>query len=263
MKVHLPQSRFTEVARARHRLERTGWPRLQMSVIVLVTGAAGLLSSFLLLAAGIESMLLRYPLAVVIAYGVFLLQMWTWTRWRGDSVIDGLDMPGEPGMLSPGGGGDNWTGAGGGSGGGGASASWSSSMESGSSGPCAGADVLEVDVLEVVDADAGLPLLAILALTAVAVACVAAAGWVVWTAPALMAELLVDAAIAGGLYRRMRGAQAEGWWWLCARHTLWPLLGVLAFFAALGAIAGLLAPEATTLSGALQALRSLSISPTP
>lgn len=242
--------RYIEVARARNRLERNGWPRLQMAVIVLVTGAVGLLSSFLMLAAGVESMWLRYPLAVLIAYGVFLLLMWVWMRWR-DTAADALDVPDFP-MRGTGGGGGGWTGSGGGSGGGGASASWTPSSGSGSS-----TRSVDVDVLDVVDGDAGLPLLAILALVAIAAVCVVAAGWVVWSAPALMAELMVDAAIAGGLYKRMRGAEAEGWWWLCVRHTFWPLAGVLCFFAVLGAVAGHVAPETTTLMQAFQALRSM------
>ena len=81
-----------------------------------------------------------------------------------------------------------------------------------------------------------------------------AAGWVVWTAPVLMAELLVDGAIAAGLYKRMRNVHAQGWWWLCVRHTFWPLLGVLAFFAVLGGVADHVAPGANTLMQALKAL---------
>ena len=78
--------------------------------------------------------------------------------------------------------------------------------------------------------------------------------WVVWSAPVLMAELLVDAAIAGGLYRRMRGMQEQGWWRVCVTHTIWPLLGLLLFFAVLGWLAQALAPGATHLLQVIQAL---------
>lgn len=74
--------------------------------------------------------------------------------------------------------------------------------------------------------------------------------WVVWSAPVLMAELLVDAALAGGLYRRMQGMQEQG----CVTHTIWPLLGLLLFFAVLGWLAQALAPEATHLLQVIQAL---------
>lgn len=244
MSSNLPQHRAAEVARFRHWLERTTWPRLQMAGIVIVTGAVGLLSSFLLLQGGMESMLLRYPLAIAIAYVVFLLLMWAWTRWGADATVDAADA-----CLSThgsGGGASGWTGTGGGSGGGGSSASWTSSSDASSAS--------DASALDIVDADAGLPLLAALVLALVAAACVIAAGWVVWTAPMLMAELLVDSAIAAGLYKRMRHVPAQGWWWLCVRHTFWPLLGVLVFFVVLGGVADRIAPEANTLMQALKAL---------
>jgi hypothetical protein len=245
----MPQSRDTEIWRARQRLQRFGWPRLQMGAIVLLTGVAGLVASFVLLTSGIESMPLRYPLAILIAYGVFLLQMWGWIRWRGDPVADVTDMGIDLALSLPGSGssGGAWAGSGGGSGGAGSSASWGDPVSS----------VGESSVLDVVDGDvevSTLPVLAVLAIAAVAVVAVVAAGWVVWSAPVLMAELMVDAAIAGGLYRRMRGAQAQGWWWLCVRHTFWPLLGVIGFFVVFGGIAQWLSPGATTLMEAVRAL---------
>ena len=230
--------RALEIQHARAMLQRS-WPRLQMTFVVLVTAAAGFLSSYLLRGAGMDAMLLRYPLAILIAYAIFLLQMWMWIRWR-DNPLDG-----DPGTFDHGGGGD-WSGGGGTSGGGGSSASWGPSADSASSG--------DVSVLDVVDGDAALPLLAAVVLAAVAAVALVAAGWVVWSAPTLMAELLVDAAIGAGLYRRMRRVEAQGWWWLCVRHTFWPLLGVIVFFAALGALLQHLVPEASTLMEALRAL---------
>ena len=49
-----------------------------MSLLVSLTGGAGLLASFLMLHAGIASMAWRYPLALLAAYGVFLLLLWLW-----------------------------------------------------------------------------------------------------------------------------------------------------------------------------------------
>ncbi len=86
----LPANRGSEVVRARQHLQQLGWPRLQMALIVALTGAAGFLASHLLRLAGIDAMLLRYPMAVLLAYGVFLLLMWIWIRWRWDNVLDGL-----------------------------------------------------------------------------------------------------------------------------------------------------------------------------
>ncbi|MGH7451442.1 MAG: hypothetical protein ACRENG_08875 [bacterium] len=66
------------VARVKHWLERRSMPRLQMSIIVLVTALAGFLSSFLLLQLGMTRMGIRYLLAVEFAYAAFLglLRLW-------------------------------------------------------------------------------------------------------------------------------------------------------------------------------------------
>lgn len=67
----------------------------------------------------------------------------------------------------------------------------------------------------------------------------------------------MDAAIAGGLYRRMQGMQGmqeQGGWRVCVTHTIWPLLGLLLFFVVLGWLAQELAPGATHLLQVIQAL---------
>lgn len=246
----LPVNRGGEVVRARRHLQQRGWPRLQMALIVALTGAAGFLASYLLRLAGIDAMLLRYPMAVLLAYGVFLLLMWVWIRWRWDNVLDGLSpdvggsgaSPRGSAMESP------WSGAGGRSGGGGASASWNESV------PAGGGDAGELPLTGLAEDEAGLPLLAILGLVALVATVLLASVWVVWSAPVLMAELLVDAAIAGGLYRRMQGMQQQGWWRVCVSHTIWPLLGLLLFFAMLGWLAQDLAPGASHLLQVIQAL---------
>lgn len=238
----LPTSRGSEVVRARQHLQRRGWPRLQMALIVALTGAAGFLASHLLRVAGIDAMLLRYPMAVVLAYGVFLLLMWIWIRWRWDNVLDGLSPDVGGGSSAHGtAGGPAWNGAGGRSGGGGASASWSDSAAHSDAG------VGEVPLAGLAEDEAGLPVLAILGIVALVATVVLASVWVVWSAPVLMAELLVDAAIAGGLYRRMQGMQEQGWWRVCVTHTIWPLLGLLLFFAIVGWLAQQLVPGAASL----------------
>lgn len=235
--------RFT-IEHARRHLERDGWPRLQMSAIVLITATGGLLASFLLRNAGVDAMAVRYTMATLVAYGLFLLLMWAWVRWRND--VDGelagdcVDLGSSAAQDTSG-----WAGHGGNSAGASRSGTWSA--------PSVTSDVSGHGALpDFVDGEAGLPILAILAVLAAAAVAIVAAAWVVWSAPVLMAELLVDAALAGGLYRRMRGVQAQGWWWLCVRHTLWPLIGVLTFVIVVGAFAQHKAPQATTLMEAIQ-----------
>ncbi len=248
MNLRMPQSPATETARARQRLERSGWPRLQMAAIVLVTAAVGLLASFGLRMAGIDSMVQRYPLAILAAYGIFLLQMWVWFRWREDHLGDVLEAGIDIATSSPGDVEGGWAGGGGSSGGGGGSGSWTASADSACS-----ADGSVLDVADAADVEA-LPILAVLAILALMMFAVIAAGWVVWSAPVLMAELIVDGAIAGGLYRRMRTVQSQGWWWLCVRHTIWPLIGIIVSFAVFGAIVQYLVPDATTLMEGLRGL---------
>jgi hypothetical protein len=53
-------------------------PRLLISLILLLTGLAGFLTSFLLLRLGVIEMWLRYPAAILVAYSVFLLLLRLW-----------------------------------------------------------------------------------------------------------------------------------------------------------------------------------------
>ena len=55
-----PLQRHQLVARLRDRLERQGFPRLQMLLLVSLTGAAGFVASFTLLRLGLTEMWLRY-----------------------------------------------------------------------------------------------------------------------------------------------------------------------------------------------------------
>lgn len=53
-----------------------------MLLILWGTGMAGFLLSFLLLRAGLSAMWLRYPLAVGLAYGVFLALLRVWLSYQ-------------------------------------------------------------------------------------------------------------------------------------------------------------------------------------
>ena len=62
----------------KQRLLRKSAPRFQVCLILLFTGLAGFLISFALLHSGVYSMWLRYPLAILAAYFVFLLLLRLW-----------------------------------------------------------------------------------------------------------------------------------------------------------------------------------------
>ncbi len=147
----LPVNHGSEVVRARQHLQQRGWPRLQMALIVALTGAAGFLASYLLRLAGIDAMLLRYPMAVA-------------GLWRVPAARVDLD----PLALG--------------------------------------------NVLEGLSPDVG----------------------------------------GGSPSPRMQGMQEQGWWRVCVSHTIWPLLGLLLFFAVLGWLAQECVPGASHLLQVIQ-----------
>src|SRR5688500_8269160 len=81
-------TRSSAVLRLRRRLEEQTFPRVQMALIVMLTGAIGVLVSFLFLRWGMDSMALRYPLAVACAYVFFLFLLWLWLRTKGEDYLD-------------------------------------------------------------------------------------------------------------------------------------------------------------------------------
>lgn len=241
----------------RRRLQRQEWPRLQMSLMVLLTALAGFLASYVLRESGLATLWLRYALATGIAYLVFLMVLGIWLHWRRSSWIDLVDpaWAGESPTPPP----IGHVGSGGQSGGAGASASFTSTDAGLGSAPLdvrpldVGADSLEISrITAVADAEeAGAVIIAI----AAALAGVIAMLWVVWIAPTLMADLLLDAAIAGGLYRRLKRIDANNWWQTAIRHTIVPFLLVLVFTALIGGAAQLAAPQAQSIGEVVTALR--------
>jgi hypothetical protein len=137
--------RKSKVERVREMLLRRGLPRLQMTLILLVTGLVGFLVSFVLLRAGVGRMWLRYPVAVVVAYIAFLLLLRLWLayqRWsaRRESSHFDVDLPGIDGLSLdlPGGAGDAGGAAFGGGGdfaGAGAGGGWDTTGLSGDAAP--------------------------------------------------------------------------------------------------------------------------------
>lgn len=198
-----PLRREDEVARIRERLLRLGFPRARMLLLVLVTGGSGLLASWLLLRAGLVSMPLRYLLALLVAYAIFLLLVRAFAV-RGDL---NLDLPGSGNSPA------QATGSGG------------SHVEAG----VPGAHAHGAGWLDGAGSIEALPLLLVIAVLAIACASL----WVVVSAPTLFAELLVDGALSATLYRRLRGLDARHWLDTALRHTIGPFaitaLVVIAF----------------------------------
>jgi hypothetical protein len=257
-------TRSGEIARLMGRLNRDGYPRLQMSLLVALTGGAGLLASFLLLhSAGVEAMHARYPAAVGCAYLAFLFLLWLWLRTKADDYLDGsIDIPDLSGMGSPGiDARPDFGGAGGDFGGGGASGNFvvddSLPAPSLSIGDSGAADGLGEAVGEVVGgADEGaIPLAVALLVAALVAVLLFATFYIVYLAPALFAELLVDGALSASLYRRMRGLQTRHWLESALRRTAVPFAVTALGLALIGYALHAYAPEAHTLGEVLRHFR--------
>jgi hypothetical protein len=230
------------------RLMQTSFPRVQMMVILALAGLGSFLSSATLLALGFDGMTLRYALAAALGYLMFLLLVRLWIAYQERSLsLDGLDgvdlldvdlpnlnLTGSAVAESFGGGG------GGSFGGGGASGSWG---DSGGGGGLA-------DLDGGADLDEAWPIvLAVVAL----LAGIAALGFVVYSSPMMFAEVLLDAAVVGAVFKRTRRHQRRHWLHGVVRRTWIPGV-VLVLFAAVGGFALQAAqPEAHTLGEVLHA----------
>jgi hypothetical protein len=227
--------------------------RFHLSLIVTLSGVTAFLSSMLALAAGMESMTIRYPVAVACGYAAFLLLIRAWIalHQHGKGTAESghfLDVvaPDLLGARLPsrlGGGSDVAFFAGGRSGGAGAGLNWSGAMSSGRSSNTVPSLDLDLDDLWPV---------------VLAVVCVLggalAIGYVIYTAPVFLAEVAVDAAIVSGIYRKLKKREPSHWALTVVRHTAIPAL-VLIVFAALGGYAAhLIAPEARSIGGVIRAL---------
>ena len=266
------------VERVRRLLVRRGRPRIEMSLILAATGAAGFVASFAMLHLGLSLMWLRYGLAVLFAYAVFLmlLRIWLYLHSRepkGDVSDYLLDLVPEDfrvpshateaaadtfgGGADFGGGGPGGTWDGGVSAGmqhvaapcdtGGASVGSVSSGGGGGGGSGGGA----LSGLDIFDADSEGCVFFLLAL-ALVVAGTLAALYVVYAAPLLLAEILVEGVLLSGLYRGMKSARRGGGDWLGAavRRTWLAVLLTLVTFSAAGYFLQRAAPRARSIGEA-------------
>lgn len=259
--------RRAAVARMRRHLERLHAPRLLMTGAVALTAGAAFVASYVMLRIGFDAPALRWPLAVVVGWGVFLALLAAWLPAGAgrrsddgegpglDDVLDAADTASDVADLLRVARGADRSGlpAGGGVRSGFADADFSAGARGLPAEP-AGARSgggLEVDLGDV---DGGVPLLLIAAGLLALVAVVAAAAWIVWSAPILLAELLVDVGLARGLYRRLQGADSPNWLWTAIRRTALPFAAVIVMAGVAGWAVGVVAPGAATLGEALERL---------
>jgi hypothetical protein len=203
-----------------------------------------------MLQAGLTAMGQRYFCAMVLAYAAFFLMLWLWLRTRGD-VPD----------FFPGGGNSagvpEFRGAGGAFDGGGASGDYevisgAADLADGASSAVGVGDAAG-GVGEAAGAagDAAAPL-AVLAVVALAAGIVFSSVFVIYTAPVLFAELLVDGVLAAGLYRGLRGVDQRHWMESALRRTVVPFLLTTLFVTSVGWGMGRYAPEAHSVGDVLR-----------
>ena len=239
-----PLKRHHLVARLRANLERQSFPRLQMLLLVSLTGAAGFIASFTMLRLGLTQMGLRYLAAFGFAYLAFLGLLWLWLRTKAADYADIADFSNIP--LPDGGTPSGGFSGGGGSGaGGGASGSFDSPLAGMHADVSSASDSASEALGSVGDAVSGADVFALPLVMIVFVGVLLLSSfWIVYSAPVLFAELLVDGVLAASLYRRLRGLESQHWLETAIKKTAWPFLMMGLLISALGWGMQSYAPEA-------------------
>lgn len=242
--------RHHEVRRIRANLERDSFPRLQMFLLVMLTGASGFVASYVLLHAGLVAMWLRYLAAFGAAYLMFLFLLWLWLRTQGEDYTHFSDVSGTPSSGS-GSSGTSYSGKGGEFGGGGATGSFDSPTDSslmiGDSASPVG-DVLGT----VAEAEEfAIPLVVLVLLGAMLLSSL----FMIYSAPVLFAELLVDGVLSASLYRRLRGIEMNHWIETAVRRTVVPFALTAALVSACGWGMALYAPDAHSIGDVISSAK--------
>ena len=232
-----------------------------MTLIVAATGVSGFLASAALVHAGVDSMGVRYALAFLIAYGVFLVLVRLWVelyRRRIEGVDEALDFtpdvvdgPDIGASSIPGGGGGSIgsgdvPGGGGDFGGGGASGDWDTPALARADVPAPaarkGGD--GGGIADSLDLDDGW---VIVVPIVIALGSLIAAAVLIWSAPGLLAELAVDVLLVSRLYKRLETLDRRSWLWTAIRKTWIPALIVGVLLVAGGIVLDVVVPEARTM----------------
>jgi hypothetical protein len=248
----------------RDRLERTivarHAVRLHLTLILLACFATGLVATKLLLVAGVDSMLVRYPVALVAAYAMFLLGIRLWlvyAGYGGDRTPSGGaklkgqgadwigDLPGF-GTSSPRVDGGGVRGGGGGFGGAGASAEFAGAPAGGDAPVRATGLLPSFGGKGSGSIDPGDDGWVIVALVALAAAVLGVGIYLVYMAPTILSDATFAALLSGGLVRSTRRIGAGGWVGSVIRDTWIPFAVVFAFTLIFAATAHHFHPEART-----------------
>jgi hypothetical protein len=243
--------RLKELNRLRRQIELRSFPRLQMLIIVAISGATGFLASVMLLDSGVTEMWLRYSFAMAATYLMFLFLLWLWLRTSAEDYLDFPDLSG----MAPSGhsheSGQVFEAKGGEFGGGGAQGSYDGPISGPAISPEPISNMSASDGNVIGEALEGAAQAEEFAIPLIVLALLGAllfsSAIIVYSAPMLFAELLLDAALAAGLYRKLRSLPSQHWLETAIRRTAWPFIATTIFIAASGWGMQLYAPGAHSL----------------
>lgn len=259
----------TFVERTRARLQQQRWLRLHVLLIALLTWLGLMSAGLLLRLAGIDSLALRYALALPLTYLIYLGLLRLWAGYLlGDEdvspdavealeLLPDLPLPRDGGALPR-----FESGAGGDFGGGGASGSFvgdaADAIDAGGIATEVAGKTLKLGAEALDGADEGalviVPLLVVLAIGALLMTMLGLGVFALFGVDVLMAVVLevALAGLAGGFaWRRSR----EGWLSRAFSHTWKAALAMLLYGVLLGAVLDHWVPQAQSLPHALQLLR--------
>lgn len=224
--VVMSQPRQETLARIQAVIESQSWPRIQMTLLVCLTGGIGFLTSFVLLHHGVTTIWVRYLISMGAAYIGFLFLLWIWSRARDRSLADNLDAP-DIGWPGKGRSSQHCESEGGDVGGAGAHSAYHPETAVAES-PNNGIADMVPDGLDL--DELAIPVTAIV----LAVVLVGSSFLIIVNAPALFAELLLDGILTASLYRRLRGLDQQHWLETALRRTAMPFATVTVILVAIG-----------------------------
>lgn len=196
---------------------------------MFVTALAGFLASVGLLKLGLDQMWLRYPLAVLIAWGVFLLLVRRWAEQERSSmrVDEELGSPEARSDDAP------------------------ADRKSVWDGPAPEARLWRYDWLNWIELEEGcLVIIAVAVVVTLLVGTALAIGGLIMEAEAVLAEVLLDAILVSALYRGLRKKEVDWWSDGPVRQTVKPVLKTMASLMIIGILLHYYAPEARSIGGA-------------
>ncbi len=260
-------------------LEHRFYLRAHMAAMLIATLLAGLATTRLLAAAGINVFAVRYGVSVIVAYAVFISSVKLWLGYiaicaaaakrraaskGGDGWFDCFDFTSSGSSSwsgSSSSGGSSLSEGGGKFGGGGASGSWGSASprtniaaaalppqrasKGGSSSSSSKKNSSGGG-----DGDFGELILVVL-IIALVVAVIASFAWMIWAAPTILSEAAFNAVLAGALAKHAHQATRGSWVGSVMKKTMIPFALILTFAILVGWWAQKVCPEAHRLSEAV------------